>query len=164
MFLPRVYLKSCKKPAWALKKLGIKLFFLAKLTYSIHSRWVPIKGNDWYWIRQHIKVGMHVIVEIVVSDQLFLFCYFFIAICSLTNRGAIHLAWLANCSWPSSVHWNGIIFLMSGISRFLSLLQNLHNNRLPLLSILSTTSSIKILLLLFVYSFLGTGYWLALKL
>ena len=31
-------------------------------------RWVPIKGNDWYWIRHHIKVGMHVIVEILVSD------------------------------------------------------------------------------------------------
>lgn len=30
-------------------------------------RWVPIKGNDWYWIRHHIKVGMHVIVEILVS-------------------------------------------------------------------------------------------------
>ena len=31
------------------------------------SRWVPIKNNDWYWIRHHIKVGMHVIVEITVS-------------------------------------------------------------------------------------------------
>lgn len=30
-------------------------------------RWVPIKGNDWYWIRHHIKVGMHVLVEILVS-------------------------------------------------------------------------------------------------
>ena len=29
-------------------------------------RWVPINGNDWYWIRHHIKVGMHVIVEILV--------------------------------------------------------------------------------------------------
>lgn len=30
-------------------------------------RWVPIKGNDWYWIRHHIKVGMNVVVEIMVS-------------------------------------------------------------------------------------------------
>lgn len=39
------------------------------LDYSIVPccRWVPIKGNDWYWIRHHIKVGMHVIVEILVS-------------------------------------------------------------------------------------------------
>nr|KYP69538.1 hypothetical protein KK1_008731 [Cajanus cajan] len=31
------------------------------------SRWVPIKNNDWYWIRHHIKVGMHVIVEITAK-------------------------------------------------------------------------------------------------
>ncbi|CAO2827036.1 unnamed protein product [Amaranthus hypochondriacus] len=34
---------------------------------GVHDGWVPIKGNDWYWIRQHIKVGMHVIVEIVAK-------------------------------------------------------------------------------------------------
>lgn len=30
-------------------------------------RWVPIKGNDWYWIRHHVKPGMNVYVEILVS-------------------------------------------------------------------------------------------------
>lgn len=34
---------------------------------GVHEGWVPIKGNDWYWIRQHIKVGMHVIVEIMAK-------------------------------------------------------------------------------------------------
>ncbi|URE14692.1 hypothetical protein MUK42_12397 [Musa troglodytarum] len=29
--------------------------------------WVPIKGNDWYWIRHHIKVGMHVFVEVLAK-------------------------------------------------------------------------------------------------
>lgn len=33
-------------------------------------RWVPIKNNDWYWIRHHIKVGMPVMVEILVSAVL----------------------------------------------------------------------------------------------
>lgn len=33
-------------------------------------RWVPIKNNDWYWIRHHIKVGMSVMVEILVSAVL----------------------------------------------------------------------------------------------
>ncbi|RDX70411.1 Protein PLASTID TRANSCRIPTIONALLY ACTIVE 10, partial [Mucuna pruriens] len=31
---------------------------------GVHDGWVPIKNNDWYWLRHHIKVGMHVIVEI----------------------------------------------------------------------------------------------------
>lgn len=34
---------------------------------GVYEGWVPIKGNDWYWIRQHIKVGMHVIVEILAK-------------------------------------------------------------------------------------------------
>ncbi|KHF98739.1 tex [Gossypium arboreum] len=34
---------------------------------GVHEGWVPIKGNDWYWIRHHIKVGMHVIVEILAK-------------------------------------------------------------------------------------------------
>lgn len=34
---------------------------------GVHEGWVPIKGNDWYWIRQHIKVGMHVMVEILAK-------------------------------------------------------------------------------------------------
>ncbi|KAF9601706.1 hypothetical protein IFM89_022235 [Coptis chinensis] len=34
---------------------------------GVYDGWVPIKGNDWYWIRQHIKVGMHVIVEILAK-------------------------------------------------------------------------------------------------
>ncbi|XP_072973755.1 protein PLASTID TRANSCRIPTIONALLY ACTIVE 10 [Typha angustifolia] len=33
----------------------------------VHDGWVPIKGNDWYWIRHHIKVGMHVIVEVLAK-------------------------------------------------------------------------------------------------
>ncbi|GJT17834.1 protein plastid transcriptionally active 10 [Tanacetum coccineum] len=34
---------------------------------GVHDGWVPIKRNDWYWIRHHIKVGMHVIVEIMAK-------------------------------------------------------------------------------------------------
>ncbi|XP_040988839.1 protein PLASTID TRANSCRIPTIONALLY ACTIVE 10 [Juglans microcarpa x Juglans regia] len=34
---------------------------------GVYDGWVPIKGNDWYWIRHHIKVGMHVIVEILAK-------------------------------------------------------------------------------------------------
>lgn len=34
---------------------------------GVHDGWVPIKRNDWYWIRHHIKVGMHVIVEILAK-------------------------------------------------------------------------------------------------
>ncbi|XP_074278694.1 protein PLASTID TRANSCRIPTIONALLY ACTIVE 10 [Silene latifolia] len=34
---------------------------------GVHEGWVPIKGNDWYWIRQHIKVGMHVLVEVLAK-------------------------------------------------------------------------------------------------
>ncbi|GAB4860486.1 Protein PLASTID TRANSCRIPTIONALLY ACTIVE 10 [Ancistrocladus abbreviatus] len=34
---------------------------------GVYEGWVPIKGNDWYWIRQHIKVGMQVIVEILAK-------------------------------------------------------------------------------------------------
>lgn len=44
---------------------------------SMHFRWVPIKRNDWYWIRHHIKVGMDVIVEILVSDA-----WYFLNFCS----------------------------------------------------------------------------------
>ncbi|XP_077211910.1 nucleic acid-binding, OB-fold-like protein [Tasmannia lanceolata] len=33
----------------------------------VYDGWVPIKGNDWYWIRHHIKVGMHVTVEILAK-------------------------------------------------------------------------------------------------
>uniref|UniRef100_A0A8R7RCI2 S1 motif domain-containing protein n=1 Tax=Triticum urartu TaxID=4572 RepID=A0A8R7RCI2_TRIUA len=32
-----------------------------------HDGWVPIKGNDWYWIRHHIKPGMNVYVEILAK-------------------------------------------------------------------------------------------------
>ncbi|XP_058093853.1 protein PLASTID TRANSCRIPTIONALLY ACTIVE 10 isoform X2 [Magnolia sinica] len=31
----------------------------------VYDGWVPMKGNDWYWIRHHIKVGMNVIVEVL---------------------------------------------------------------------------------------------------
>ncbi|KAE8652384.1 hypothetical protein Csa_013931 [Cucumis sativus] len=34
---------------------------------GVYDGWVPIKGNDWYWIRHHIKVGMPVIVEILAK-------------------------------------------------------------------------------------------------
>ncbi|XP_068665181.1 protein PLASTID TRANSCRIPTIONALLY ACTIVE 10 [Aristolochia californica] len=33
----------------------------------VHDGWVPIKRNDWYWIRHHVKVGMHVIVEVLAK-------------------------------------------------------------------------------------------------
>ncbi|GAA0164596.1 hypothetical protein LIER_20190 [Lithospermum erythrorhizon] len=34
---------------------------------GVHDGWVPIKRNDWFWIRHHIKVGMGVIVEILAK-------------------------------------------------------------------------------------------------
>ncbi|KAJ0105413.1 hypothetical protein Patl1_18249 [Pistacia atlantica] len=34
---------------------------------GVYDGWVPIKNNDWYWIRHHIKVGMDVIVEILAK-------------------------------------------------------------------------------------------------
>eukprot|EP00250_Pteridium_aquilinum_P018344 c24042_g1_i1 orf=105-2234(+) len=34
---------------------------------AVHDGWVPIKRNDWYWIRKHIKVGMRVQVEVVAK-------------------------------------------------------------------------------------------------
>ncbi|KAK4264486.1 hypothetical protein QN277_025652 [Acacia crassicarpa] len=34
---------------------------------GVYDGWVPIKNNDWYWIRHHIKVGMHVMVEITAK-------------------------------------------------------------------------------------------------
>ncbi|KAK4782246.1 hypothetical protein SAY86_016348 [Trapa natans] len=34
---------------------------------GVYDGWVPIKGNDWYWIRHHIKVGMDVVVEITAK-------------------------------------------------------------------------------------------------
>lgn len=34
---------------------------------GVHDGWVPVKRNDWYWIRHHIKVGMSVIVEILAK-------------------------------------------------------------------------------------------------
>ncbi|XP_039120899.1 protein PLASTID TRANSCRIPTIONALLY ACTIVE 10 isoform X2 [Dioscorea cayenensis subsp. rotundata] len=34
---------------------------------GVYDGWVPIKGNDWYWIRHHVKVGMRVIVEILAK-------------------------------------------------------------------------------------------------
>lgn len=48
----------------------------------MHFRWVPIRRNDWYWLRHHIKVGMPVIVEILVSDSLLV---------APLNRAAIHI-------------------------------------------------------------------------
>uniref|UniRef100_A0A7N0T004 S1 motif domain-containing protein n=1 Tax=Kalanchoe fedtschenkoi TaxID=63787 RepID=A0A7N0T004_KALFE len=34
---------------------------------GVYEGWVPIKSNDWFWIRHHVKVGMHVIVEILAK-------------------------------------------------------------------------------------------------
>ncbi|XP_028788155.1 protein PLASTID TRANSCRIPTIONALLY ACTIVE 10 [Neltuma alba] len=34
---------------------------------GVYDGWVPIKNNDWYWIRHHIKVGMHVMVEVTAK-------------------------------------------------------------------------------------------------
>lgn len=42
------------------------MFALFICSFSLVCRWVPIKGNDWFWIRHFIRVGMHVIVEITV--------------------------------------------------------------------------------------------------
>lgn len=52
-------------------------------------RWVPIKGNDWYWIRHHIKVGMQVIVEILV--RLLLYYLVFIDFLSFFNSFILYL-------------------------------------------------------------------------
>jgi hypothetical protein len=38
---------------------------------AVHDGWVPIQDNDWYYIRDFIKVGMHVQVEVIVS----VFCH-----------------------------------------------------------------------------------------
>lgn len=35
----------------------------------VHDGWVPIKGNDWYWIRHHVKVGMRVVVEVLAKRE-----------------------------------------------------------------------------------------------
>lgn len=40
---------------------------------GVHEGWVPIKRNDWFWIRHHIKVGMYVTVEILAKRDPFLF-------------------------------------------------------------------------------------------
>lgn len=34
---------------------------------GVHDGWVPVRRNDWYWLRHHIKVGMPVIVEILAK-------------------------------------------------------------------------------------------------
>ncbi|XP_004500673.4 protein PLASTID TRANSCRIPTIONALLY ACTIVE 10-like [Cicer arietinum] len=34
---------------------------------GVYDGWVPIKNNDWFWIRHHIRVGMQVIVEITAK-------------------------------------------------------------------------------------------------
>lgn len=34
---------------------------------AVHDGWVPIRRNDWYWIRDHIKVGMRVQVEVIAK-------------------------------------------------------------------------------------------------
>ena len=36
------------------------------LVDGLQCRWVPIRGNDWYYIRETIKVGMRVQVEVLV--------------------------------------------------------------------------------------------------
>ncbi|KAH8971002.1 hypothetical protein BDL97_02G119900 [Sphagnum fallax] len=34
---------------------------------AVHDGWVPIQDNDWYYIRDFIKVGMHVQVEVIAK-------------------------------------------------------------------------------------------------
>lgn len=57
-----IYLPCC----YFVKTLSGYLFSLFICSFSLVCRWVPIKGNDWFWIRHFIRVGMHVIVEITV--------------------------------------------------------------------------------------------------
>jgi len=64
---------SVSKPRFLIfRPTGIlyTLIFLSCVTFMTHNvfRWVPIKGNDWYWIRHHIKPGMKVYVEILVNN------------------------------------------------------------------------------------------------
>lgn len=40
---------------------------------GVHDGWVPIKCNDWFWIRHHIKVGMHIIVEVLAKRDPYCF-------------------------------------------------------------------------------------------
>ena len=49
-----------------LSLVSYAFFERCKFMCLLVCRWVPIKGNDWFWIRHFIKVGMHVIVEITV--------------------------------------------------------------------------------------------------
>lgn len=42
-------------------------FFQEDSPTMLCFRWVPIRRNDWFWLRHHIKVGMDVMVEITVS-------------------------------------------------------------------------------------------------
>ncbi|CAN1224337.1 Protein PLASTID TRANSCRIPTIONALLY ACTIVE 10 [Linum grandiflorum] len=42
---------------------------------GVHDGWVPIRNNDWFWIRHHIEVGMHVIVEILAKRDPYRFRY-----------------------------------------------------------------------------------------
>lgn len=34
---------------------------------AVHDGWVPIKRNDWYWIRKIVKVGMKCQVEVIAK-------------------------------------------------------------------------------------------------
>lgn len=61
------------KAAYFSASYGCRFLVIMHLLPSF--RWIPIKGNDWYWIRRHIKVGMQVIVEILVSYTLSSFYY-----------------------------------------------------------------------------------------
>lgn len=55
------------------EKVSYALYESFQFMCLLVCRWVPIKGNDWFWIRHFIKVGMHVIVEItVLLRQIFL--------------------------------------------------------------------------------------------
>ena len=51
-----------------LKIDGMYLCLTLNLILSLFWEWswVPIKRNDWFWIRDHIKVGMRVQVEVIV--------------------------------------------------------------------------------------------------
>ncbi|KAI3933484.1 hypothetical protein MKX01_022063 [Papaver californicum] len=65
---------------------------------GVYDGWVPIKNNDWYWIRQHIKVGMQVIIEILVKRDPYRFCF------SIEMRfidpNIDHLMYIRDCGRP----------------------------------------------------------------
>lgn len=46
--------------------MSLRIVFVNRCVSIDDCRWVPIKDNDWYHIRDTIKVGMKVQVEVLV--------------------------------------------------------------------------------------------------